>query len=390
MENSIFDLVSLGTLPPPEIIAEPEFEEIFRELVTQFQALLPAYELLLESDPIVKVLQAMAYREMIYRGLLNRAARNNLLAFAEGANLDHLGAFYNVARLTYPYTESDNAFRFRIQQRIIAFANAGGAAHYRFWALSADARVKDVAVYSPDHPNGYNMGGQVVVSVLSREGNLVPTDALMGIVRAIVTRDDVKVLSDIVSVEPAIPVPINVRAQIVLSPRTPYAVFEGLEARLRSEFARGQGLGWDVSQSWLYDVLHEPGVARVKLLDPVADIVVPPNEFPTLGTVEISFNGFSDTETFRVAEQERRRMFRQVYEYYIDYAKSAFRTAAQIKADLAEKDVTGIVQPTVRGLADYLAIDNRLDDKGEYLPEDELCFLIHRKLERDFYLPEDA
>jgi len=43
------------------------------------------------------------------------------------------------------------------------FANAGGAAHYRYWALSASPEVADVEVDSPEP-------GRVRISVLAKEG----------------------------------------------------------------------------------------------------------------------------------------------------------------------------------------------------------------------------
>ena len=136
-------LSDLASLPTPAVIETLSFETIFTELQTEFQSRYPDYSALLASDPAVKLLEVAAYREVLLRNRINAAAKASLLAFATGSDLDHLAAFYGVTRLL---NENDEALRLRTRQRIIGFANAGGAAHYRYWALSASPEVADVEV----------------------------------------------------------------------------------------------------------------------------------------------------------------------------------------------------------------------------------------------------
>ena len=132
----------LAGLPTPQVLETLRFETVFDALLRDFQVRYPQYSALLASDPAIKLIEVAAYRELLLRSRINEAARANLLAFAVGNDLEHLGAFYGVSRLPQ---EQDEPLRRRIRARIMGFANAGGAAHYRYWALSASPEVAHVA-----------------------------------------------------------------------------------------------------------------------------------------------------------------------------------------------------------------------------------------------------
>jgi len=98
-----------------------------------------------------------------------------MLAYSAGADLDQLGANSGVERLvitpvdetTLPPTpavmESDTDYRLRIQQAPEGLTTAGSTGAYQFHGRSADGRVADISVISPEP-------ACVTVSVLSREG----------------------------------------------------------------------------------------------------------------------------------------------------------------------------------------------------------------------------
>ncbi|MDD3676887.1 baseplate assembly protein [Thauera propionica] len=271
----------LAGLPPPQVVETLRFETVFDALLRDFQARYPQYSALLASDPAIKLIEVAAYRELLLRARINEAARANLLAFAVGNDLEHLGAFYGVTRLP---EEQDEPLRRRIRARIIGFANAGGAAHYRYWALSASPDVADVAVDSPGP-------GRVRISVLpTGHGDTVP-EALLDAVRATVLRDDVRVLTDTVEVVPVSLVPVVVAAQIWLYPDTPMAVFDGLAQRLTQSMAQAAVLGWDLTRSWLIGQLQQPGVHKVELSAPAADIRIHSTQAVRLTDVQLTFAG---------------------------------------------------------------------------------------------------
>ena len=271
----------LAGLPTPQVLETLRFETVFDALLRDFQVRYPQYSALLASDPAIKLIEVAAYRELLLRARINEAARANLLAFAVGNDLEHLGAFYGVTRLPQ---EQDEPLRRRIRARIMGFANAGGAAHYCYWALSASPEVADVAVDSPGP-------GRVRISVLPTGHSDTVPEALLDTVRATVLRDDVRVLTDTVEVVPVSLVPVTVAAQIWLYPDTPMAVFEGLAPRLTRELAQAAVLGWDLTQSWLIGQLQQPGIHKVALNEPATDIRIHSTQAVRLTDVQLTFAG---------------------------------------------------------------------------------------------------
>ena len=274
-------LSDLASLPTPAVIETLSFETIFTELQTEFQSRYPDYSALLASDPAVKLLEVAAYREVLLRNRINAAAKASLLAFATGSDLDHLAAFYGVTRLL---NENDEALRLRTRQRIIGFANAGGAAHYRYWALSASPEVADVEVDSP-------APGQVRISVLAKGEDETVPNAVLAAVRAVVLRDDIRVLTDTVEVVPAELIPVTVAARLWLYPDAPMAAFDAIDARFREALAAQSGLGWDLTRSWVIGQLQRPGVHKVELLSPTTDIPANANQAVRLIHLNLEFAG---------------------------------------------------------------------------------------------------
>lgn len=274
-------LSDLASLPTPAVIETLSFETIFSELQTEFQSRYPDYSALLASDPAIKLLEVAAYREVLLRNRINEAAKASLLAFATGSDLDHLAAFYGVTRLM---DESDEALRLRTRQRIIGFANAGGAAHYRYWALSASPEVADVEVDSPEP-------GRVRISVLAKGEEQTVSNAVLDAVRAVVLRDDIRVLTDTVEVVPAELMPVAVYARLWLYPDAPLETLAAIQAVFASTLAACAGLGWDLTRSWIVGQLQRAGVHKVELLSPTTDIRVAANQAVSLLSLNLDFAG---------------------------------------------------------------------------------------------------
>ena len=274
-------LSDLVSLPAPAVIEPLSFETIFSELQTEFQSRYPDYSALLASDPTVKLLEVAAYREVLLRNRINEAAKASLLAFATGSDLDHLADFYGVTRLT---DETDEALRLRTRQRIIGFANAGGAAHYRYWALSASPEVADVEVDSPEP-------GRVRVSVLAKGEEQTVSNAVLDAVRAVVLRDDIRVLTDTIEVVPAELIPVMVHARLWLYPDAPMETLTSIQAVFAFTLAACAGLGWDLTRSWIVGQLQRAGVHKVDLVSPATDIRVAANQAVRLLSLNLEFAG---------------------------------------------------------------------------------------------------
>ena len=184
---STFTAVDLSRLPAPAVVELLSYEQILAAMLADLRDRDPQFTALTESDPAFKLLQVCAYREMLVRQRCNEAARAVMLAYAIGTDLDHLGALLGVTRLQLdpgdpinsipPTMESDTEFRRRIQLAPEGFSVAGPEGAYIFHALSADPDVLDASATSPTP-------GEVVVTVLSRQGDGAPSAPLVAAVEA--------------------------------------------------------------------------------------------------------------------------------------------------------------------------------------------------------------
>jgi phage-related baseplate assembly protein len=273
--------LDFSSIPAPEIIEELDYETILQAMITDLQARDPSYTEILESDPGVKILEVAAARELILRQRVNDALQATLLRYSIAADLDNLAAFYGVIRLA---NEQDEALRLRTIERIMGSSTAGGSAWYRYQALTASPLVKDAAVSSP-------APGEVLINVLSTQGNGTASSALLTAVNTRVQADDVRVITDTVSVQGAQILTVPVTAQVYLYPDTPVEVFNNLEQDLRAAFALQASLGWDVTRTWLIAKLHPAGVQRINLTAPTADVICGPGQAPALGTITLTLAG---------------------------------------------------------------------------------------------------
>ncbi|MGS1093114.1 baseplate assembly protein [Aquamicrobium terrae] len=274
-------------LPSPSIIEGLDYEAILGALMAdvrdRFAGAGIDYDVgHLETDPVKIVLEAAAYREMLLRARVNDAAKANLVAFSEGTDLDHLAAFYDVARLQ---GELDEALRERVILAISGRSTAGPRDWYRAAARRASDRVKDAAVYR------IGLGPDIRVAVLATDNYGEPDAALLAAVRNVVTSDAVRVISDRIEVIAATSTTVDLAADAWLLPDAPQTVFDGLEDGLRAALAAQGGLGFDVTRSWLVATLHQPGVQKVVLHTPASDAVVGDNAAATLGTVALTYKG---------------------------------------------------------------------------------------------------
>ena len=296
---SAFSAINLDKLPAPEVIARPDFEVILGELkaslIDQDPGLAPILEL--ESEPIAKVLEAWAYREMLLRAAVDDAGRGNMLAFAAGAQLDHLAAFYSVQRQVVQAAdgtvappipeilEEDARFRTRVQLALEGFSTAGPRGSYVFWALSASAAVKDVAVASP-------APGEVEVTILSTDGDGMAAAELLDVVSAQLNDEDVRPLTDQVAVQAATIAAYSVEATLTLYQGPDAEIVRATaEAATRTYVEQHHRLGHDITVSGLHAALHQPGVQNVDLISPAADIVVPPSHAAYCGDVTVTVGG---------------------------------------------------------------------------------------------------
>ncbi|EOC0418871.1 baseplate assembly protein [Cronobacter malonaticus] len=297
-------IIDLNQLPAPEVIEELDFESLLAERKATLLSLFPedqqdgvARTLALESEPLTKLLEENAYREIIWRQRVNEAARAVMLAYAGESDLDVLGANFNVTRLvitppdetTIPpvpaVIESDADFRLRIQQALEGLSVAGSTGAYEYHGRSADGRVADISVISPQP-------ACVTVSVLSRENDGTASAALLTAVRNALNDEDVRPVADRLTVQSASIVNYQIVATLYLYPgpeREP--VRAAAESKLKAYISAQHRLGRDIRKSAIYAALHVEGVQRVELTTPAADIVLDKTQASFCTDYQIAIGG---------------------------------------------------------------------------------------------------
>lgn len=289
-----FDTIDLSRLPAPQVLQALDFEGLNADFIAAFIASAAVtgfnYDVGdLETDPIVVTGQAFSYQRTLDRARVNDAARSVMLAFAGGTDLDHLAALYGVSRAVIsPATgdepavmESDARLRARAQLAPEALATAGTRGAYIFHAMAADPTVTDVGLIVPEP-------GQVDV-VVQAGSTGEASEEVVERVRQRLVRDDIRPLTVAVTARAADIVPYNVTAVLeILRGPDPEIIRTNAEAALRA-FARARfRVGYRIPLSSIFAALTVPGVERVRLTAPVADVAPARDELARLATVSLT------------------------------------------------------------------------------------------------------
>ena len=275
-----FSAIDLTKLRVPSVVEKLDFEEIRMRLVERFAARCKEFDLdfysFVESDPAIILLEAAAHEILLDRAQRNDEVRALLLAYAEDADLDHLAANVNIER--HP-GESDTALRRRVQLQPEALTNAGTEPAYIFHALEVEG-VSDASAVSP-------APGEVLITVLINRDE--EQAHILNAVRARLYEEDIRQLTDKVTVEPARFVSFEIDARMSFYPG-PAAepVIREARARLDALLAELTRLDHDVARSAIMAALHIDGVQRIDLIEPRADVVISTSEAAQVSTISIS------------------------------------------------------------------------------------------------------
>ncbi|MEW6166058.1 MAG: baseplate J/gp47 family protein [Pseudomonadota bacterium] len=294
-------MIDLASLPPPAVIEEPDFEVILAACKADFVARHPAAAAMidLESEPAVKLLEEIAYRETLLRARYNDEARALMLAHSSGADLDHIAATYYRGETRLLVTpadpeavppaeavwEADADFRARLALKIESYSVAGPRDAFKFHALSADGQVKDVSVTTPE-------GGTTEVFVLARGGDGTPDQALLDAVQAALDAEAIRPLSEAVVVSPAAVVNYALDVALTLFPGpATEVVLQAVNANLLAFAAAHHRLDADIVMSAIDAAAHVAGVKKVAIVSPVADLVCTAGQAPFCTGVAVSVAG---------------------------------------------------------------------------------------------------
>lgn len=283
--------IDLSQLPVPGVVELLDFETLYSRRKARLISLFPieqqseiAATLELESEPMSMILQENAYVELVLRQRINDAARAVMLAYAVDGDLDNLVALLGVKRLVITPADPDNDIaevkesnadlRKRALLAPLGFSVAGPADSYKSHALGADGSVRDVAVKSPEP-------GRVLVTVLAREGDGTAPQELLDKVGAALNAEAVRPLTDHVLVQSASIVPFSIAGALdYFSGPDRAVVWAEARRRVQAYVEECRQIGAIVAISGIDAALHVPGVRRVQLTEPAADIVTLDSQAP--------------------------------------------------------------------------------------------------------------
>lgn len=292
--------IDLSELPPPEVIAPLDYEVILSDVKAQMVSAYPedqqdaiAAAMELESEPLNVIAQVIAYRELLLRQLVNDGAAACMLSHAVSTDLDNLAANNNTERLTVTEAtdttdaemESDSKLRLRAQAAFEGLSVAGPTAAYEYFARSASGKVADAKASSP-------APAEVIVSVLSSEGDGTASAELIATVNAALSDDSVRPVGDRLTVQSAEIVDYEIAATLYFYPGPESEpIADAAEEALQSWLADQGSIGRDVARSAIMAALHVQGVQRVEVQSPPANVVISDTQAARCTSVTITKGG---------------------------------------------------------------------------------------------------
>ena len=330
--NYNFSAIDLSRLKAPDVVEKLDYETILEQWKNEFLKNYSdkEFDLDLESEPVVKLMETGAYRELLLRQRINDSAREVMLAHAKGSNLDNLGILLGVERKIEipgspdsvppvpPQYESDEKLRKRIQLAPEGYSTAGPEGAYIFHAFSASPYVTDVSVDAPEFENAqidesllpentfaykavYNPGiesprpGDVVVTILIKDHESVNRADVLNAVRQRLSHEDIRPLTDRVIIREAETVPYEVEAVLIINkgPGRESAI-KNSRTKLVEFVEENKKLGSTISLSGLYSALHGPGVEKVELKKPQNEITTGPGEAPVCINISVTAGDYNE------------------------------------------------------------------------------------------------
>lgn len=322
-------------IPGQNQLAEPEIVRVeqFEPLLAEFKAFVVEYvaarspenaaklevSLQNESELLTMALEAFTVRLQTHERKYNARIKQMLAWWANGSNLDARLADMGLERQiikpgdpaafppVLPVMESDDDARLRYYLAPHAPA-AGSRMQYRREVLTLGERpivsVEPVAggvvtvtyTFNPDgfaaqvkDGNGRRTApGQVMVTVLSREGDGTAPETLLDAVRTHFGRPDVKPETDQVLVQSAQIINYKIRAIAYINSGPDSALTEAAAvAQLQAYAAACHRLEGRVDLTWIDYTLHAAGAIRLEILEPLEPIACTASQAPFCTAVEV-------------------------------------------------------------------------------------------------------
>lgn len=263
----------------------------------------------LEFDPIRILQECNAWFEVLLRDRINQAARAVTLAYSISTDLDAIASRYPVGpRLDSDGDgipdESDDRYRRRTQLSLNALSPHGVAGSYLFWALSADAGLKDASEVAREGT------GEVIITCMddlpkrSDETDLQyayrcivewdprPSVERLLAVRAYIFDEGRRGVTDIISVREPKPIDTSYRLKVWFYPPPDRdTLLQKLLDNLVLLINKQRWLGYDHTRMAIDAAVAEAGVHHCEILEPATDIFVDPTQCVRVDRIEITYMG---------------------------------------------------------------------------------------------------
>ncbi|MEI4262788.1 baseplate J/gp47 family protein [Roseovarius sp. D0-M9] len=143
-------------LPVPGVVESLDYEVILAAIQADFQARYPDFSAALESEPVLKLMEAVAYRELLLRQRVNDSAQALFASTAVGSDLDALAAGQGIVRAVVKAAQGVDPAVLEtdaqlLNRYLLSFSrySAGSRGALAFWAYSAAPDLTDAAVIGP-------------------------------------------------------------------------------------------------------------------------------------------------------------------------------------------------------------------------------------------------
>lgn len=284
--------LDLSRLPAFQLV-EVDYEAERSTLLARVQAALADigvdFDPAQEADPIVILAEEVAYGRFLALQAINDAGKRMTVAFGYDEALDHLAAtFY--ADLGIRRLDGETNDRFR--RRILLAANArspGALRGYEYWALTFGPALSDAKALN--HESGLIAPGAVAIILLGDPGapGALAEAAQVQAVLSGLMDPAVKLGSDQLIIRAASRTPAAIEAVLEI-PAGPdaTAIVAAAQQSLAKFLAERIRIGARVPVSGLHAALSVAGVTRVRLVQPVGDIVTTADGVVQITAVSIS------------------------------------------------------------------------------------------------------
>lgn len=170
--------IDFSLLPPPNVLETLNYQQILTRLLNEYRSKDQQYISVSEADPVYKLLETVAYQELLQQQRVNDACKALTLTYATGADLDHLAHTYyrnNQGQYLSRFEqETDEHYRQRLQQSYEGLSVAGPDGAYVYHALNASKEIKDVAVFGPHSTVHTTEPGCVDLYLLTKISQAIP------------------------------------------------------------------------------------------------------------------------------------------------------------------------------------------------------------------------